>query len=85
MNVIEINPQGGTAITNLSQYVALTLPLTVVTALVIIVFQGKYIFSDGIGLFKRFGWPAFITDVVSRKRLRGKYQDQPPLGVVAER
>lgn len=77
MNVIEINPQGGTALTNLSQYVALTLPLTVVTAWIIIAFQSKYIFPEGTSFYKRLGWPIFIIDVISRRRLGEKLQDQP--------
>jgi len=69
MNVVEINPQGGTAITNLSQYVALTLPLTVLTIWIIIAFQSKYIFPEGTSFYKRLGWPIFIFDVMKRKRL----------------
>jgi len=82
MNVVEINPQGGTAITNLSQYVALTLPLTILTAWIIIAFQSKYIFPEGTSFYKRLGWPIFIMDAISRKRLGGKLQDQPIVAVV---
>ena len=37
MNVVEINPQNGTALTHLYQYIiALTLPMMIVTAWIII-------------------------------------------------
>jgi len=77
MNVVEINPQGGTARTNLSQYIALTLPITFLTAWVIIAFQSKHIFPKGTSFYKRLGWPIFIINAISRKRLAGKFQDQP--------
>ena len=82
MNVVEINPQGGTAITNLSQYIALTLPLTIVTAWIIIAFQSKCLFPEGTSLYKRFGWPIFIIDIILRRRSGGKFQlnDQALLG-----
>lgn len=72
MNVVEINPQGGTAISKPSRQVALTLPLTVVaaSAWVIIVFLGKYIFPKGASPCKQLGW----IDVISRKHFGGKYQ-----------
>lgn len=76
MNVSEINPQGGTALTNISQYIALTLPLTIVTAWIIIAFQSKYIFPEGTSFYKRLGWPIFIINVISRKRSGGKFQLQ---------
>ena len=77
MNVVEINPQGGTALTNLTQYIALTLPLTIATVWIIIAFQSKHIFPEGTSLYKRLGWPILIIDVISRKRLGGRFQDQP--------
>jgi len=79
MNVVEINPQEGTARTNLSQYVALTLPLTLFTAWIIMAFQSKYFFPKGTSLFKRLAWPIFIIDVISKRRVggEGKFQDQP--------
>lgn len=76
MNVVEINPQNGNAITHLYQYIALTLPMTIITAWVIIAFQSKHIFPKGTSLYKRLGWPFFIIDAISRKRLVGKFQDQ---------
>jgi len=77
MNVIEINPQGGTALTTLSQYIALTLPLTIATVWIIIAFQSKHIFPEGTSFYKRLGWPILIIDVISRKRLGGRLRDQP--------
>ena len=78
MNVVEINPhwQGGTA--NPSKYVTLNLSLTVVTFWIIIAFQSKYIFPRATSFYKRLVWPIFIIEVILRKRLRGKFQDQPP-------
>ena len=57
MNVGEINP--GTTGT-ISQYLALTLPLTIVTAWIIIAFQSKYIFPSGTSFIKRLAWPIFL-------------------------
>ena len=58
MNVAEINP--GTAGT-LSHYFAIALPLTIVTAWIIIAFQSKYIFKEQTNFFKRLGWPAYLV------------------------
>lgn len=77
MNVIELNPQGGTATTNLAQYVALAIPFTIVTAWIIIAFQSKYIYPDGTSFVKRLGWPFLLATMVSRKRQAGKFQRQP--------
>lgn len=77
MNVIEINPQNGTATTNLSQYIALALPLTIVTVWIIMAFQSKYIFPQGTSFFKRLGWPIFLITVMARKRQVGQFQDHP--------
>ena len=70
MNVIEINPQNGTANTNLGQYVALALPLTLATIWIIIAFQSKHIFPQGQGtsFIKRLGWPFLIFTLMSRRR-----------------
>ena len=82
MNVVEINPQGGSALTHLYQYVALTLPLTIATAWVIFAFQSKHLFPEGTSFYKRLGWPIYIIDIISRKRSGGKFQlhDQALLG-----
>jgi hypothetical protein len=77
MNVAEINPQNGTAITNLAQYVALALPLTILTVWVIIAFQSRYIYPRGTSFFKRLGWPVFLVTVISRKRQIEKLQNHP--------
>ena len=71
MNVVEINPQGGTAMTNLYQYVALTLPLMVVTFWIIIAIQSKSIFYPGTSFYQRLGWPITIINVILRKLSRG--------------
>ena len=85
MNVVEINPQGGAAITSLVQYIALALPLTLVTAWIIIAFQSKHIFHNGTSLYKRLGWPIFVIDVISRKRSGGKFKDQPLAADIVKR
>jgi hypothetical protein len=66
MNVTEINP--GTAGT-LPHYFAISLPLTIVTAWIVIAFQSKYIFKEKTHFFKRLGWPAylFINMIKDRK------------------
>jgi hypothetical protein len=57
MNVVEINPPPTGTGPTLSQYVALALPLTVITAWVIIAFQSQYMFPEGTSIYKRMGWP----------------------------
>lgn len=66
MNVVEINP--GTKGT-VSQYIAFTLVLTIVTAWLIIAFQQKYVFPPGTSIIKRLAWPFFLIHrLISRKR-----------------
>ena len=81
MNVVEINPQNGTALTTLSQYVSFAIPLTIASAWIIIAIQSKYIFPKGTSIYKRLGWPILIVDIISRKRLGGKLQDQQTIPV----
>jgi hypothetical protein len=57
MNVVEINPPTtGT----LSLYFAVTFPLSIVTAWVIMAFQSKYLFKEELSFFKRLGWPVYL-------------------------
>jgi len=85
MNVIEINPQNGKATTSLAQYVALALPLTLITIWIIIAFQSKHIFPQGTSVIKRLGWPFLMLKFMSRKRLAaaslpaGQFQDDHEL------
>ncbi|KIM41609.1 hypothetical protein M413DRAFT_445584 [Hebeloma cylindrosporum] len=69
MNVAEINPGSeGT----LPHYFAVALPLTIVTAWVIIAFQSKYIFEDKTNFLKRLGWPAYLVLQMIRKKAQKK-------------
>lgn len=68
MNVIEINPSSGPERgVTLPEYVALALPLSIVTAWIIIAFQSKYIYPQGTSFFKRLGWPIYFITIMSRK------------------
>ncbi|KAF8153212.1 hypothetical protein B0H34DRAFT_820059 [Crassisporium funariophilum] len=67
MNVAEINP--GTAGT-LMRYVEIALPLTLITAWIIIAFQSTYIFPGQTSFFKRLGWPAYLLMSMVKKRKR---------------
>lgn len=57
MNVVEINPG---SVGTLPHYFSIALPLTIVTAWIIIAFQSKYIFKEQTTFFKRLGWPAYL-------------------------
>jgi len=57
MNVNEITPDtNGT----LSQYFSLAVPLTILTAWIIVAFQSKYIFPPETSFMKRLAWPLFL-------------------------
>jgi hypothetical protein len=67
MNVAEINP--GTKGT-LSHYFAVTFPLTIITAWVVIAFQSTYLFKDDTHFIKRLGWPAYLLLAMIGKKLQ---------------
>ena len=71
MNVGEINP--GTNGT-IAQYIALTIPLTLFTAWIIMAFQSKYIFAPGTSFMKRLAWPVFLIQAMVLKK------NAPPVG-----
>ena len=64
MNVDVINDSGGP----ITSYLALALPLTIVTAWIIVAFQSEHIFPPGTSFIKRLGWPFFFLFMISRKR-----------------
>lgn len=65
MNVGEISPStNGT----LWQYVTMAVPLTLVTAWIIITVQSKYIFPPGTSLMKRLAWPFFLIPPMFSKK-----------------
>ncbi|KAF8955067.1 hypothetical protein BDZ97DRAFT_1765535 [Flammula alnicola] len=72
MNVSEINP--GT-IGTLPIYIAIAIPLTIVTAWVIIAFQSKYIFPENTGFIKRLGWPIYLAISMMKKKERIRQED----------
>lgn len=58
MNVGEITPStNGT----LREYFALAIPLTLVTAWIIVAFQSKYVFPKGTSIWKRLAWPVYLV------------------------
>ena len=65
MNVGEINP--GTNGT-LPHYVAVALPLTLITAWIIIAFQSTYIFETETTFLKRLGWPVYLVHMMLKNR-----------------
>ena len=78
MNLGVINPgTNGTV----PQYLAVALPLTIVTAWVIIAFQSKYIFPPGTGFIKRLGWPMFLfNQIILTKSKPSEPQLEYPVG-----
>jgi hypothetical protein len=75
MNVEAINGTGGP----ITSYLALALPLTMVTAWIIIAFQSENIFPPGTSFIKRLGWPVFFISMMSKKRRRVA---EPDYGIV---
>lgn len=73
MNVDVINGTGGP----ITSYLALALPLTIVTAWIIIAFQSENIFPPGTSFVKRLGWPVFFMSMVLKKRQRVARNLQP--------
>lgn len=65
MNVSEINP--GTFGT-LPIYIGVSIPLTIVTAWVIIAVQSRYIFPENTGFFRRIGWPVYLVMKMIKKK-----------------
>ncbi|KJA25334.1 hypothetical protein HYPSUDRAFT_37835 [Hypholoma sublateritium FD-334 SS-4] len=65
MNISEINP--GT-LGNLSIYVAIALPLTLITAWIIIAFQSRYIFPEGTPFITRLSWPVKLLSNIMKKK-----------------
>ena len=66
MNVSEITPSTNGS---LWQYFAVALPLTLVTAYIIVAFRSKYTFLKGSSLMKRLAWPYYLVlrSMFSRK------------------
>lgn len=58
MNVSEITPSTNGS---LWEYLSLAIPLTLVTAWIIVAFQSKYIFPEGTSFMKRLAWPVFLV------------------------
>jgi hypothetical protein len=58
MNVSEINPSTNAS---LWQYFAVTVPLTLFTAWIIVAFQSKYIFPKNTSMMKRLAWPYYLV------------------------
>ena len=73
MNVDVINGTGGP----ITSYLALALPLTMVTAWIIIAFQSENIFPPGTSFVKRLGWPVVFISMISKKRERAARNLQP--------
>jgi len=58
MNVREITPSTNGS---LWQYFALAVPITLITAWLIVAFQSKYVFPRGTSLMKRLAWPVYLV------------------------
>ncbi|KAH9474783.1 hypothetical protein JR316_0013248 [Psilocybe cubensis] len=65
MNVSEINPG---SLGTLPRYIEIALPLTLVTAWIIIAFQSTYIFPENTGFMKRLGWPVYLIKRMMERR-----------------
>ena len=68
MNVVEINPG---SVGTLSRYFAITFPLTIVTAWIIIAVTSKRVFKERTTFFKRLGWPVYLLVDIIRSRMNG--------------
>lgn len=77
MNVREISPE---TVGSLSHYVETALSLTLLTVWVIIAFQSKHIFPEGVTFVKRLGWPFFLLlklfgkNMFAKKRTDEKHE-----------
>ncbi|KAF5325049.1 hypothetical protein D9619_009601 [Psilocybe cf. subviscida] len=71
MNVSEINPG---SLETIPHYIAIALPLTLVTAWIIIAFQSTYIFPPNTGFILRLGWPAYLVYKMMNKRMKKDQQ-----------
>ena len=80
MNLGVINPgTNGTVL----QYLAVALPLTIVTAWVIIAFQSRNIFPPGTGFVRRLAWPMFLfNQIILHKSKPLELHLEYPLGEV---
>lgn len=79
MNINEINP--GT-LGSLPHYMAVAVPLTIVTIWVIIAFQSKYLFEDDTPIWTRFAWPFFLAKRMLWRKggQRGQDENEKLLG-----
>jgi len=75
MNVGEINPGTNGTLPN---YVAVALPLTLITAWIIIAFQSTYIFESETTFLKRLGWPVYLVHMMLKNR-REKLEQEKKL------
>ncbi|KAF9559806.1 hypothetical protein CPC08DRAFT_637387 [Agrocybe pediades] len=67
MNVSEINPG---SLGTLPRYIEIALPLTLITAWIIIAFQSKYIFENQNTTFvQRLGWPGYLVIKMIKEKM----------------
>lgn len=78
MNIHEINP--GT-LGSLPHYIAVAVPLTIVTIWIIIAFQSKYLFKDDVSIWRRLAWPFFLARrmLSTKKGQRGQDEKEKKL------
>lgn len=71
MNVSEINP--GT-FGSIAHYIEVALPLTLLTAWIMVAFQSAYIVPEGTTFFQRLGWPVLMIKTIfeSKKKEENK-------------
>ncbi|KAF5325041.1 hypothetical protein D9619_009599 [Psilocybe cf. subviscida] len=67
MNVSEFNPG---SLGTIPHYIAIALPLTLVTAWIIIAFQSTYIFPPNTGFILRLAWPAYLVYKMMAMRMK---------------
>jgi len=58
MNVSEMTPSTNGRVW---QYLALALPLTIMTAWIMVAFRSKYTFPQGTSIWKRLAWPVYLV------------------------
>ncbi|KAG6907533.1 hypothetical protein DXG01_008569 [Tephrocybe rancida] len=79
MNIQEVSPN---TLGTLPHYLAVAIPLTVITIWVVIAFQSKYIYPDGTSLFVRFAWPIQLCLNILRTGVGTQPEQDIPLTTV---
>ncbi|GLB39825.1 hypothetical protein LshimejAT787_0703350 [Lyophyllum shimeji] len=76
MNVTTFAPNtGGT----MPHYLAVAIPLTIMTIWVVVAFQSKHLYPEGTSTWKRFGWPVQLCLNILGTTSKKKQENDIPL------